>query len=330
MRTVLAMSARVTTPTDKLGRHALGPGPRSTIRPKALAAAPLAGDDRAMPLAHARRLWTELAGAQASFAAPPSAARAEAALTENPVSEAAVLQVALAPACELCPPGWVGIVTIGDGAIVTAPDAVAAAALRVALAGLSITELTDPDVLTVRLRPTAPVLDRLGPASLAYLAAADFRPPTRPEAAQGGLSAAVEQIPADNPGVRALLDVVGAADAGECGLADVTSSVFALREDGGPDGSRRIVAAAGYEDWPAEVAHLSVLTAPAWRGRGLARMVAAAAVAQALREGRLPQWRARPAASRRVAVSLGFAELGAQLSLRLAKPRVESEAKSGE
>ncbi|NEB68512.1 GNAT family N-acetyltransferase, partial [Streptomyces fulvissimus] len=51
--------------------------------------------------------------------------------------------------------------------------------------------------------------------------------------------------------------------------------------------------------------------------RGLARQVASEATAHALAAGLLPQWRARPAASRRVAAALGYRELGAQLSVRL-------------
>ena len=65
-------------------------------------------------------------------------------------------------------------------------------------------------------------------------------------------------------------------------------------------------------------AHLSVLTAASARGRGLGRRAASAAVAHAIAAGRLPQWRARPEASRHVARTLGFRELGAQVSLRLA------------
>lgn len=71
---------------------------------------------------------------------------------------------------------------------------------------------------------------------------------------------------------------------------------------------------AGFREWPGGTAHLCVLTAPRVRGRGLARQVAAAATAYALASGHLPQWRARPAASRRVARALGFRELGSQLS----------------
>lgn len=79
----------------------------------------------------------------------------------------------------------------------------------------------------------------------------------------------------------------------------------------------RVIAAAGWCRWPTGVAHLSVLTVPDQRGRGVARAVAGAAVADALAAGLLPQWRARPLASRRVALALGFRELGSQLSFRL-------------
>jgi RimJ/RimL family protein N-acetyltransferase len=60
-----------------------------------------------------------------------------------------------------------------------------------------------------------------------------------------------------------------------------------------------------------------VLTTAA-RGSGLARAAGSAAVEHAIGEGKLPQWRARQQASRRVALALGFRELGFQVSIRLA------------
>jgi len=80
------------------------------------------------------------------------------------------------------------------------------------------------------------------------------------------------------------------------------------------------VAAAGYRDWPCNTAHLCVLTAATARGRGLARATASAAVTHAIHEGKLPQWRARPQASRHLARALGFRELGSQASIRLTAP----------
>ncbi|MGW3829145.1 GNAT family N-acetyltransferase [Streptomyces sp. NPDC005071] len=79
-----------------------------------------------------------------------------------------------------------------------------------------------------------------------------------------------------------------------------------------------VVAAAGYRAWPRRTAHISVLTAPGWRGRGLARVTGSATTTHALAAGLLPQWRARVPESRRVAIALGFRELGAQLSIDLA------------
>ncbi|WP_228011192.1 GNAT family N-acetyltransferase [Nonomuraea phyllanthi] len=104
---------------------------------------------------------------------------------------------------------------------------------------------------------------------------------------------------------------VAEEDAEESGLAEVSSAAFVVREGG------RAVAASGYRPWLEMAAHLSVLTAPGHRGRGLARRAASAAVADALAAGLLPQWRARPEPSRRVARALGFRQHGAQLSVRL-------------
>jgi hypothetical protein len=49
----------------------------------------------------------------------------------------------------------------------------------------------------------------------------------------------------------------------------------------------------------------------------LGRAAASVAVAHAIGEGKLPQWRAQPQASRRVARALGFRELGSQASICL-------------
>jgi hypothetical protein len=198
----------------------------------------------------------------------------------------------------LCPPGWVGIVALGAGAIATAPDAGSAETVRQALDGLGVTAVTDPAVARYRL----PVAEILGPATLAYCDAARFRPVG---------AGAVEMIPAGHADLRAFLAGVSAEDADESGLMDITSSAFVVRAGTG------VVAAAGYRAWPGSTAHLSVLTAVEQRGRGLARVVATSAVREVLAADLLPQWRARPAASRRAARALGFDELGSQLSIRL-------------
>ncbi|MEV4541235.1 GNAT family N-acetyltransferase [Micromonospora echinaurantiaca] len=118
-------------------------------------------------------------------------------------------------------------------------------------------------------------------------------------------------LPPGHPDVAGLLAEVPADDAAESGLGDITSDVFVVREDS------RVVAAAGYRRWPGSVAHLAVLAGVRSRGRGLAGAAASAAVADALRDHLLPQWRARPEASRRLARRLGFRELGNQVSIRV-------------
>jgi len=232
-------------------------------------------------LDRARELWLELAVKPVRFSS-----------TDR-------MNVAVSPGSRLCPPLWTGIVVLGDAGIVTVPSDQIAELLAAPAMMLSCEEFVDAD----RLREVLPVLDVLGPASLFYLRRADFRP------VHAGT--AVEEVPGDNDGLAALLARAGEEDAGESGLEEITSPACVVRD--GDD----VVAAAGYRTWTQSVAHLSVLVAPNRRGRGLARAVASAAVARALDAGMLPQWRARPHSSKRVALALGFRELGSQLSIRL-------------
>ncbi|EME97435.1 GNAT family N-acetyltransferase [Streptomyces mobaraensis NBRC 13819 = DSM 40847] len=230
----------------------------------------------------ARELWTELASAPVRFPTTPD------------------VDVAVSPRSRLCPPSWTGIVVLDGAGIATAPNTRTAALLADAADELSPGELVDPD----RLRGTLPLLDVRGPASLHYLDRTAFR--RRDE------GAAVEVTPCDGDRSAVLPARAGEEDVEESGLAEITSPACVLRD--GDD----VIAAAGFRAWPRSVAHLSVLVAPDARGRGLARVVASAAVARALDAGLLPQWRARTHASRRVALALGFRELGTQLSIRLA------------
>ncbi|GJF32427.1 hypothetical protein KNE206_51270 [Kitasatospora sp. NE20-6] len=234
-------------------------------------------------LVRARGLWEGLAAAPVSFA---------------PVGG---VDVVVSPESGMCPAGWVGLVSLGGSAIVTAPGERAAAIVRDALEVLPVAAVTDADAV----RGVLPVARVLGPAMLAYLSPDAFRP-VRPGAQ------AVEQLPGEHPDLRRLEQLAGEEDTGEAGLREITSPAFVLREGG------EVVAAAGYRSWPGRTAHISVLTAPAWRGRGLARVTGSATAAHALAVGLLPQWRAGVPASRRVAVALGFEELGAQLSIELA------------
>jgi hypothetical protein len=227
----------------------------------------------------ARALWESLAGTAVAFAP--------------------AIAVAVSPGSRLCPSGWIGIVVIGGAAIATAPDPGTARDVQQALDGLPAASLTDAGLLSGRLRTA----QTLGPAALAYLEPANLRSQHGP-----GI---IGPLDPRHPGLGQFLASVDPADLEESGMREITSPAFAAREHG------QIVAVAGYRDWPHRTAHLCVLTAAPARGRGLARAAAAAAVTDAIRQGRLPQWRARHGASRSVALALGFRELGSQLSIRL-------------
>lgn len=235
-------------------------------------------------LAAARRTWEELAGVPVPF--PPCGA----------------VNVAVSPESGLCPAGWVGVVSLGGSAIVTVPSDSAAEIVRDALRELPVQAVVDADSVGTVL----PVSRVLGPAVLSYLSQERFRP-VHPDVSTS------DQLPAGDRELRLLEEMTGPEDAGEAGLDEITSPAFVVRERG------QVVAAAGYRTWPGRTAHVCVLTAPQARGRGLARVTCSAAAAHALAAGLLPQWRARRPASRRVAAALGFAELGAQLSVEMAQ-----------
>jgi RimJ/RimL family protein N-acetyltransferase len=196
----------------------------------------------------------------------------------------------------------VGIVVLANAVIATAPSSGIARAVEKALGTLPLVSLTDPAVLSTRLV----IVDMLGPACLAYLDPAEFRP-------HHGTVAVEQLLPRDDD-LRQLVAVSSAEDVAESGITEITSPAFAAREHG------TIVSVAGYSDWPSRFAHFSVLTLAAARGRGLARSVASAALTHAIAHGKLPQWRARSEASRRAARALGFRELGFQVCFRIAYP----------
>ncbi|WP_049577600.1 GNAT family N-acetyltransferase [Streptomyces sp. SBT349] len=241
----------------------------------------------------ARRVWEELAGVPVRFR-PPSAAGPE---------------VVVAPGSGFAPPAWTGVVTLGGATVVTVPTPAAAALLRRALATCPVASHTD----AVAMAAALPVTAVLGPASLAYLDPGDFAPGSSGDGPADAATAPVERVDPGHPDLLRLLAEADPGDADESGLGEITSPAFAVREAA----TGALVAAAGYGAWPAATAHLCVLTARDLRGRGLARRAAAGAVAHALDADLLPQWRARPPASRRVARALGFRELGHQLSLEL-------------
>lgn len=81
----------------------------------------------------------------------------------------------------------------------------------------------------------------------------------------------------------------------------------------------QLVAVAGYEMWGRTIAHISVVTHPEFRGRGLGRSAVAHLASRATAAGLLPQYRTlesnRP--SLRVADSLGFQRYATSIAVRL-------------
>lgn len=245
-----------------------------------------------------RALWAEVAGAELPGAG---------------------VRVVCAPGSRICPPGWVGTVTVAGAGLVTVPTEALLGPVRAAVDRHGI------DGFAADLA----VADTLGPAKLAYADHTTFRPaapaPTagatgRAAGAAGpgaGMASAgvqawlgpVEWVDSDDPGLRVLLTGVEPAEADEAGIGAHPGRVAVLRVAGS------VVAAADHSPWPAGTAHVGVLTAATHRGRGLAGVVASAVTADALAAGLLPQWRARVPASRRVAARLGYRTLGRQFSV---------------
>lgn len=228
--------------------------------------------------ARVRTVWESLAGVPGGFGP--------------------VVRVAVSSGSLLGLPGWAGLVVIAGEAIATAPDESTARIIEDALGHVAPAVAADAAVLRRELA----IDDMLGPASLAYVAAEDFRPRSGRD---------TEPMDTATPAVQQFLAEADAREAGESGMAEITSPAFVIRARG------RVIAAAGYQHWPGGVAHLSALTAAEARGHGLGSVVGSAAVVHALAAGKLPQWRARVEASQKIARRLGFDEMGAQVSFQL-------------
>lgn len=212
------------------------------------------------------------------------------------VSELGRLEVVVQPRSALCPTGWVGVLRIDETVTVAVPDAGLVGQVRAVFAALPAVDATNPDVVMSHLPGISAVL---GPASLYYAQGAVVPP-------------SIDIVVASPAELDDLIGSVSAADLDESGLGEVTSPLFVATDEHGTP-----IAACGYQQWPARVAHLCVLTNREHRREGWGRAVAAAAIAHAIGEGLLPQWRARPEPSQALARSLRLTERGAQLSLRL-------------
>jgi len=98
-------------------------------------------------LFRARGLWEGLARVPVSFA--PTGG----------------VNVVVSPESGLCPADWVGVVALGEAAIVTVPTGSAAVIVRDALARLSVQAIVDG----TSVREVLPVARALGPAALSYV-----------------------------------------------------------------------------------------------------------------------------------------------------------------
>jgi hypothetical protein len=212
------------------------------------------------------------------------------------LSGLARLEVLVQPRSALCPPGWVGVLRIDETVTVAVPDAGLVEQARTVFAGLPTVDATNPDVVLSHLPGVRAVL---GPATLYYADGAVVPP-------------SIRTVVASLADLDDLMGSVSAADLDESGLCEVTSPLFVGTDEHGAP-----TAACGYQRWPESLAHLCVLTHREHRRQGWGRAVAAAAIAHAIGDGLLPQWRARPEPSKALARSLRLTERGAQLSLRL-------------
>jgi GNAT superfamily N-acetyltransferase len=211
--------------------------------------------------------------------------------------------VQLRPEHDPAPAPWVGVVALGDSTCVSLPPSAPARLLDLQRRDPDA-DLTDPAAVA---RVIGPVEAFLGPAVLAFL---------DPTAVDIGDDPRVTSVPAGHESVQHLAAACGPQDAQESGILAVDSSLAVWPVAG------RVVAASGYQVWHGQLGHLSVLVDPAFRGRGLGTAVAGRAVGQVVDAGLVPQWRARTTlvASRQIARTLGFVELGRQATYKLALP----------
>lgn len=197
------------------------------------------------------------------------------------------------------PHGWIGIITIDTGTVITSPSR-CFDRVRETIEAADPSRLGEHAYIASILHPA----QTLGPAQLFY----DITPRS------DGLNSALGPLPITDQRVASVLRDATPEERDECGLEDSTSGVhLALDANGQP------AAICGWSLWPHDVAHLGVLTARSSRGTGHAFAASSQAIRKATAVGLLVQWRAaeRNEASIRLARSLGLSNAGSQFSLRL-------------
>jgi len=196
----------------------------------------------------------------------------------------------------IAPPGWTGVVRVGDAFAIEAGEANTEAleALR------SLDDPSDPAQVARTLRPTR----TLGPGELFYL-------PGGGEVATLEVAGEIEEVAVTS--ITDWLDRLAVDDLDESGV-DEMEQVLVLRRDG------VVLGAAGHLDWPSDIGHLGVIVAPQARGTGVGSALGAAATRRVLSLGRHPQWRAAAwnEASQIAAGRIGYQQMGRQFSFQLA------------
>lgn len=221
----------------------------------------------------ALRLWRRLAGDPSAFAA---ATRRVTRDTNG-----------------FCPPGWVGVVRLGD-AIAIDPGIADPETVR------GLLDLDDPTE-PAQVRTVVSPQRALGPAELAYLPDG-WRPPGSPPE-----GVVLEER--DVAGLRDWLATLPDEDLAESSVVDMPAVVVASV-------AGDVVGAVGHLAWPERVAHIGIVVAPGHRRRGIGRALAVAGTTRARQAGLAPQWRAATDndASRALAASVGYVQVGCQYS----------------
>ena len=191
----------------------------------------------------------------------------------------------------LCPPGWTGILRLGDAFVVEIGEADGTSISAL----MELEDPTDPESVRPLVRGKT-----LGPAHLAYV----------PDGSAPSLAPQRAVEIADPVELSRWLDRQSEEDVEESGAAEFERPVV-LRRDG------RLVGVAGWTRWPTAVAHIGVLVDEGHRGEGAGTTLGRVAVDAAVADGLSPQWRAASSndASRAIARRIGLVEFGRQLSV---------------
>ncbi|MGI6664480.1 MAG: GNAT family N-acetyltransferase [Christensenellaceae bacterium] len=146
----------------------------------------------------------------------------------------------------------------------------------------------------------------IGPCWLGYANKA-------PKETKDDSSISIEAPSAIKQALNALKESCSADDWANSGI-DENSIAVAVKYHGD-----KIVAAADYHMWGEAVAHIGIITHPAFRGKGYAKEALRAITREILQKGLLPQYRTLLAnkAARNVAEAYGFQGYGTHISLRL-------------